>query len=199
MPELRECRPVEGRALLLVSRHRSTRRDTQSGRALNQQRPRSTVCQDYRTSSPHSSASRSLPFALFHVASNCCDRISLYPSVSLLQCPLTSIPHSLTCAATLRASGQSSGVPIALRSPASGSCNYLRESEYATHRRPMVGYDTPPKPIAILLGLSAVPQPSVCPNRFLRFANRSVRATSGFGSCMQVALPHIDRSNAFVV
>lgn len=75
------------------------------------------------TSSPHKSASRSLPFARRHMASNCFGPLcqspfirSQWPMQSSDFSKLTSIPHSRTWSATFLASGHSNGVPTALKS-----------------------------------------------------------------------------------
>jgi hypothetical protein len=105
-----------------------------------------------RTSSPHSRASLSLCFALFHISSSCCQPIS---SARHLTCcsavnQLTLIPHCRTRCACFLASGQSRAVPSALQV----ACQYgvmadswvracvlvqqRRHYQDFTHSRPMV-------------------------------------------------------------
>lgn len=68
------------------------------------------------TSSPQSKASRSFPFARFHIASSCyMSRMSRLEKVGHRgKCLCTSMPQALTWSAVFLASGHAKGVPTAL-------------------------------------------------------------------------------------
>lgn len=89
----------------------------------------------YHTSSPHNSASRSLPLLRFHISSSCFTADQHLPQHNTHPCIChTSMPHSRTWLAAFFASGQSSGVPTAL-------C--VRQQCFSAHLQGRMSYSSP--------------------------------------------------------